>query len=282
MIFFTKMQGLGNDFIIIDCLKQDFNYDLSILSKYICDRNFGIGADGVIYIFNSRIADYKMRIFNQDGSEAGMCGNGIRCLANYIYENISKKDKLTIETNSGIRQISINPNNSKEVSVNIGKPILDINKIPVYLPYRNIDKGISNFNIKIKDINLKFYFISVGNPHSVCFVENISSLNIQEFGGFIENYKFFPNKTNVEFVQVIDKSNIKLRVWERGVGETLACGTGASSSAYVAIKTLDLNNNLNVELKGGKLQIYINKNDEIILTGLAEKVFDGKINFLFF
>ena len=136
MIFFTKMQGLGNDFIIINCIKQQFNYNLNILSKYLCDRNLGIGADGVIYIFNSKIADYKMRIFNKDGTEAGMCGNGIRCMANYIYENISKKNNFKIETNSGIKQININNKNTKEISVIIGRPILDTIKIPVYLPYK--------------------------------------------------------------------------------------------------------------------------------------------------
>lgn len=278
MIFFTKMQGLGNDFIIINCIKQQFNYSLNILSKYLCDRNLSIGADGVIYIFNSKIADYKMRIFNKDGTEAGMCGNGIRCMANYIYENISKKNNLKIETNAGIKQIKINNKNIKEISVNIGKPILDTIKIPVYLPYKNTQNGINNFDIKMDEKNYKFYFISVGNPHSVCFVENIEKINIEKYGPYIENYKFFPNKTNVEFVQVIDKENIKLRVWERGVGETLACGTGASCSAYIATKIFELKKILNVELKGGRLQIEINEKEEIILTGLVENVFEGKIN----
>lgn len=279
MIFFNKMQGTGNDFIIIDCIKQQFRYSYNILAKFLCNRNFGIGADGVIFIFKSNVAEYKMRIFNQDGTEASMCGNGIRCMVKYIYENIEKKDYFNIETNSGIKKvyISLENNKVKNISVDIGKAILENNKIPVYLPYDNQEK-ISNIKIKLDEREFKFFFISVGNPHAICFVEDVNKINIKKYGYIVENYKYFPNKTNVEFAQVIDENNIKVRVWERGVGETLSCGTGASCSAYIAIKHLHLNNNLNVELKGGVLKIHIDKNNNITLTGPAENVFEGKIN----
>lgn len=280
MILFNKMQGTENDFIVINCINQQFGYSHNILSKFLCNRNLGVGADGVILIFNSSIADYKMRIFNKDGTEAGMCGNGIRCVAKYIYENIEKREKLKIETNSGIKQLYINLENNKikSISVNIGKAILETEKIPVYLPYNNFKEDISSININIDGNSFKFYFISVGNPHAVCFVDNINKIDVKKYGKIVENYKYFPNKINVEFVQVIDNENIKVRVWERGVGETLSCGTGASSAAFVAIKQLKLKNDLNVELKGGKLKVHINENEDIILTGPAETVFEGKIN----
>ena len=280
MIFFNKMHGTANDFIIINCINQQFRYSYNILTKFLCNRNLGVGADGVIFIFGSVSADYKMRIFNQDGTEALMCGNGIRCVAKYIYENIEKKEYLNIETGSGIKKIYINIENDKvkNVSVNIGKPILEKNKIPVYLPYINSKEKINNMKIKLDEKEFKFFFISVGNPHAICFVEDINKIDVKKYGYIVENYKFFPNKTNVEFVQIVDENNIKVRVWERGVGETLSCGTGASSSAYIAIKHLNLNNNLNVELKGGNLRVHIDENEDIILTGPAENVFEGKID----
>lgn len=280
MIFFNKMHGTANDFILIDCIKQQFRYSYNILAKFLCDRNLGIGADGVIFIFKSTMADYKMRIFNQDGTEASMCGNGIRCMSKYIYENIEKKECLNIETISGIKKVYINIENNKikNISVNIGKVILEKNKIPVYLPYNKANEKINNLKINLDGREFKFFFVSVGNPHAICFVEDVNKVDVKKYGYIVENYKFFPNRTNVEFVQVIDEKNIKVRVWERGVGETLSCGTGASSSAYIAIKHLKLNNNLNVELKGGNLNIHIDENDDIILTGPAENVFEGKID----
>ena len=280
MIFFTKMQGTGNDFIIIDCITNQFRYSYNILSKYLCNRNFGIGGDGVIYIFKSNIADYKMRIFNKDGTEAGMCGNGIRCMAKYIYENISKKEIINIETEAGIKKIKIMLDNNivKDICVDMEKINLDPIKIPVYLPKGNIKQEINGIKINIEDKEFELFLVSIGNPHAVCFVDDVKKIDIEKYGSIIENYRYFPNKTNVEFVQIIDKKNIKLRVWERGVGETLSCGTGTACSAFVAIKKFQLENNLNVELKGGKLQVYVEKNNNLILTGPAEKVFEGKID----
>ncbi len=280
MIFFTKMHGTGNDFILINCLKQKFNYSYSVFSKFLCNRNIGVGADGIIYIYSSKIADYKIRIFNSDGTEAEMCGNGIRCVGKYIYENIEQKEKLKIETNAGIKNLSllIQNNKVKNVSVELGKIILEPNRIPVYLPKELIKKDINNVKIKIDKEEFKLYLVSIGNPHAVCFVENINSIDIKKYGSIIENYKYFPNKTNVEFVQIIDKKSIAIRVWERGVGETNSCGTGSACSSYVAIKKYNLDNNLTVQLKGGKLQIFVDKENDIVLTGPAENVFKGEID----
>ena len=280
MIFFTKMQGTKNDFVVIDCINQKFNYSYNILSKFLCDRNIGIGADGVIFIFKSNISDYKMRIFNKDGTEAGMCGNGIRCMAKYIYENLEQKKELKIETNAGIKKVLINLENNKikDICVNLGKIETNINKIPVYLPIISNVKEISSVKINIDKREFEVYLVGIGNPHAVCFVDDLDSLDIKKYGSIIENYKYFPNKTNVEFVKIIDKKRIIIRVWERGVGETLSCGTGSACSGFVAMKKFSLNNNLTVELKGGNLQIMIDDEKNIFLTGPAEKVFEGKID----
>lgn len=280
MISFTKMHGTQNDFIVIDCTKNYFEYDYKILSEFLCNRNLSIGADGVIYLLKSEKAKYKMRIFNKDGSEAEMCGNGIRCIAKYIYEKKEKKEKFCIETKAGIRQIGINLENNKvkDVSVNMGKIILEPSKIPVFLPFKNDSKTINCVNIKIEEKEFEFYVVSIGNPHAVCFVSNTDDIDVKKYGSIIENHKYFPQKTNVEFVEIIEKNNIKVRVWERGVGETSSCGTGASCSAYVAIKKFNLKDNINVNLKGGNLKVYLNEEDEVILTGTAEIAFEGNIN----
>lgn len=269
MLFFSKMQATGNDFIIIDLYKNKFLYDIKVLSKFLCDRHMGIGADGVIFLCKSEIADFKMKIINADGSEAEMCGNGIRCLGKYIYEkNLIEKENIKIETLAGIKNIEILKNENK-IKVDMGIPILDYDKIPVF--YEN-DGSI---NIKIEDEIFEFFPISMGNPHVVCFKENIEKINLNKIGKIVENYKYFPNKTNVEFVEILDKNNIKLRVWERGVGETLSCGTGACSAAVISNIKKSTNNELNVEIKGGKLKIIYNKNVELI--GEAENVFEGKV-----
>ena len=270
MLFFSKMQATGNDFIVIDLNKNNFLYDLKVLSNYLCNRHLGIGADGVIFLSKSQIADFKMRIINSDGSEAEMCGNGIRCLGKYIYENHNiDTNIIKIETLAGIKEIEI-LNKEDKIKVDMGKPIFDYEKIPVF--YENY--GI--INIKIESDIYEFFPISMGNPHVVCFKDNIDIIDLKKIGNIIENYKYFPNKTNVEFVQIIDDKNIKLRVWERGVGETLSCGTGACSAAVISNIKKFTNNELNVETKGGKLKIIYNENVKLI--GEAIKVFEGKIN----
>ena len=261
MLLFTKMQGTGNDFIIVNCMKQYFKYDFDVLTKYLCDRNYGIGGDGVIYLFKSTLADCKIRMFNSDGTEAEMCGNGIRCVGKYLYEKgIVLKKIIKIETKIGIKELELNFENNKlnNIKVQISEPIFEPQKIPVYLPqYTN--KEIHSVKIVIDNIEYMLYLVSLGNPHAVCFVNNLENINLNKIGKIIENYKFFPNKTNVEFVRIIDRKNIKVRVWERGVGETLSCGTGACASVICGMKKRWLDNNILVELKGGKLNVFIKK-----------------------
>lgn len=271
MIFFTKMQGIGNDFIIINNLEKNIIYDYNKLSEYLCNRHFGIGADGIIVAEKSDIADFKMRIFNSDGSEAEMCGNGIRCFAKYLYINkMTEKEEFNIETLAGKKNVKLILEGKKVsyIKVNMGKPCFDFSKIPVYCEEMEC--------LQIDD--MKFYPVSMGNPHCVCFVDDTGNIDIEDKGKKIENYKYFPNKTNVEFVQIINKKEIKVRVWERGVGETLACGTGACASAVISNKFKGLDNTIKVKLKGGDLKIEYDLIDDIVyLEGGAEEVFTGKI-----
>lgn len=282
MIKFTKMQGLGNDFV---CMKYEdvCKYNLKIFSKFICDRHFGIGADGLILLETSKIADCKMRIFNNDGTEAEMCGNGIRCLAKYIYEkNIIKKEKITIETLAGIKEVEYKLENQKimALKVNMGVPELDISKLPIYTPnnYKHKEKKCK-IMIKAQDKEFLGLFLSVGNPHTVIEVKELKDFEVTKYGKIVENYKYFPKKTNVEFVEIVNENNIKVRVWERGVGETFACGTGAVASAYSMYIENKVKNKVTVELEGGKLNIEINpETNEVYMEGPAVNIFDGEID----
>lgn len=271
MFSFYKMQATGNDFIIINFLEKKLEYSFKLLSKFLCDRHFGVGGDGVLILETSEIADFKMRIFNKDGSEAEMCGNGIRCLSKYIYESqLTDKLEFKIETIAGVKNIKlyIEGNTVEEIEVDMGRAKFNLEDIPViYLE--------NNYQGKLNIEKLEIYPVSIGNPHAVCFVEDVSKIDIKGLGEFIENYKYFPNKTNVEFVQIIDKKNIKVRIWERGVGETLSCGTGACAAAVISNKYKDTNSKLTVNLLGGKLTVFCDEN--IKLKGSAENVFSGNI-----
>ena len=281
MLKFTKMQGLGNDFVCVD-YEQVNKYSLNIFAKYICDRHFGIGADGVILYSKSKIADCKMRIFNSDGTEAGMCGNGIRCLARLMYEEgFVNKDKMKIETLAGIKEVECNTQNEKvmSVKVNMGKPQMDINRLPIYIP-RNYKYHPNKCKLmfKVGDREVEGIFLSVGNPHTVIEYKEITDNQVTKYGRIVENYKYFPQKTNVEFVEIIDRRNIIMKVWERGAGRTLACGTGAVASSYAMYKEEKVDNEVNVKLDGGDLKIYISENEEVYMEGNALKVFEGEID----
>lgn len=283
MVKFTKMHGLGNDFI---CMNYDdiSRYNLKIFSKFVCDRHFGIGADGLILIGKSKMADCKMRIFNSDGTEAEMCGNGIRCLAKYVFEkNIVAKERINVETLAGIKTVDLQLENNKimNVSVQMGVPQMDINKLPVYVP-RNYKYKENKCKLLFKVCDREFtgIFLTVGNPHTVIEIKDLSTCQVAKYGKIIENYKYFPMKTNVEFVEIIDEKNIKVRVWERGVGETLACGTGAVASVFALYKEEKVENDVNVELAGGKLNVRCDmESNEVWMTGNAVNVFDGEIDF---
>lgn len=273
MIEFTKMHGLGNDYIYINNLEgKNQIANVPAFTRYISDRHFGVGSDGVILLKESDIADLKMEIYNADGSQAQMCGNGIRCFGKYAYEaGIVTKKQLEIETLSGIKKLYLNVENEAvtQVTVNMGKAKWN----DTILPKENVNE------FKVLEWKIQGTAVSMGNPHFVIFTSNIDDIDIEKYGPVIENYPIFPEKTNVEFIEVQGNDSIKMRVWERGSGETFACGTGACASFAVCNKKGLIKNSAKVYLKGGCLDIKLDeKTDEIYMTGLATKVCDGKID----
>ena len=266
---FTKMHGLGNDYIYIETIKDNYQIDkeknIQEVVRYLSDRHFGIGGDGVIFIEKSKNADFKMRMFNSDGSEAEMCGNGIRCFAKYVYdEGFTQKEIIKIETLAGIKEVTFikdKQNRIEKVKVNMGIPKIEEKK-----------------QIFLFDEKMEINVISMGNPHAIIFVDNVEHIDIEKYGSFIENHEIFPQKTNVEFVQILDKNLIKMRVWERGAGETLACGTGACASVVAGVINNLTRRKVKTLLTGGELEIEWEKEtNEIYMTGIATKVFEGKI-----
>mgnify|MGYP004424151849 FL=1 len=270
---FTKMHGIGNDYIYIDVaknrdLKEIFTrYSIGALVRYLSNRNFGIGGDGVIFIEKSMIADFKMRIFNSDGTEAEMCGNGIRCFAKYIYDQkLTEKDILKIETLAGIKEVKkekhiLEPSKEtiEQYVVNMGKPIIS-----------------GNLSISVLDKNIQLTKILIGNPHAVIFTKDIENIPIKKYGSLIENHKYFPQKTNVEFVEILENNLIKMRVWERGSGETFACGTGSCAAVVAGVSNNLIKRDVKVLLKGGELDInWDKKTNNIYMKGIATKVYDG-------
>lgn len=263
MINFTKMHGLGNDYVFVDCTNnKNYIQNPSAFSKVISHRNFGIGSDGLILIENSKLADFKMRIFNSDGSEAEMCGNGIRCVGKFVYDNhLTNKTSIKIETLTGIKDLELKVRNTQvySVSVCIGE-------------YKILDE----FELNILDKAFVINSVSVGNPHAVIFLKDLSNFEIDKYAPLIEKHKMFPNRTNVEFVQIINSNHIKVKVWERGSGITLACGTGACASTAVAFNKKFIYKNPTVELPGGLLQTYVDeKTNNIYLLGPATTVYTG-------
>ena len=285
MLKFTKMEGIGNDYVYIDNINQTVD-NPNELSKRISDRHFGIGSDGLILISESNQADFKMNIYNPDGSEAEMCGNGIRCVGKFVYDKgLTDKTEVTIETLAGIKILELTLENGKvsSVKVDMGKPILEADKIPVInYELQRSSEGISFVNT---DIDLlinkptKLTCVSMGNPHAICFVDNVNGIDIEKFGPKIENDKNFPNRTNVEFIDIVNSKEINMRVWERGAGETLACGTGACASVVASVLNSYTEREVIVNLLGGKLEINYDKNDNhVYLKGPARIVYEGEID----
>lgn len=276
MIKFTKMHGLGNDYVYIDAINQKIQNELK-LAQFVSNRHSGIGSDGLILICESKVADFKMRMFNSDGSEAEMCGNGIRCVGKFVYDKgFTSKTTVTIETLAGIKTLKLNIKDKKveTVRVDMGEPILEADKIPVI----SKEEPVKNLELEAENRKFKFTCVSMGNPHAITIVENTKEFEVERYGKILEVDKAFPKKANIEFAQVIDKESIKMRVWERGAGETLACGTGACATA-VACNLLNLTGRkVNIELLGGILNIEWNENDNhIYMTGPAVTVFDGEL-----
>ena len=270
---FTKMHGLGNDFVLIDCRDKAFSVQHSAfgeLSKKICHRRFGIGADQMLLLYPSTIADFKMMIFNADGSEVEMCGNGIRCFAKYIWDRgLSAKEILSVETAAGL----IRPERAGQlIKVDMGEPVLEGRLIPV-----TIDGMVRDFPLTIEDKAFNITAVSMGNPHAVIFVDDVDVFDVKRYGPIIENLKLFPKRINVEFIQVFDGERIKMRVWERGAGETMACGTGASAAVVAANLNGFTGRRVNVLLTGGELLIEWKEDNHVYMTGPAVEVFEGSI-----
>ncbi|MGB9915683.1 MAG: diaminopimelate epimerase [Candidatus Bathyarchaeales archaeon] len=272
---FWKMHGLGNDYIVIDNRDRKISSEkAAALAKALCERRFSVGADGLLLVCASEVADARMRIFNADGSEAEMCGNGIRCFAKYCYENgIARKTELTVETLAGIKRTWLTVENDlvTSVTVDMGKPVLERSRIPM------LGQGICiNEDLQINGGTYKVTCLSVGNPHCVIFVDNVDAFPVQQIGPKIENHHVFPQRTNVEFAQVLSTSEVKVRVWERGCGETFACGTGACATVVAGNLLKKLGSKVQVHLLGGDLEVEYN-GAQLFLRGPAEKVFEGTL-----
>lgn len=274
---FTKMHGIGNDYIYINCFENQIKHPEKI-SKYVSDRHKGIGSDGLILIGPSDTADCQMRIFNADGSEGNMCGNGIRCVAKYVYErNLMHKEHLRIETRSGIKEIKlkVRDNIVEEVAVDMGKAELRPAAIPVS---DDIQKDeYKNHPLQVGDSIYNITCVSMGNPHAVIFLEDIEALELEKIGPEFEYHVIFPERVNTEFVHVIDDHTLSMRVWERGSGETMACGTGACASVVASVINgyCRKEEEITVHLLGGELKITYLEDGRVIMRGTATHVFDG-------
>ena len=278
MLQFTKMHGLGNDYVYMDAINQKIE-NRSELAKFVSDRHFGIGSDGLILICPSEKADFRMQMFNQDGSEAEMCGNGIRCVGKFVYDKgLTNKETITVETLAGIKTLVMTAKNGKieTAKVDMGEPILEPEKIPVI----SNENPVKNLKLEVDDKNFTFTCVSMGNPHAVTFIkEDVNKFDICKYGAKLEVNKAFPKKANIEFINVIDDKTLNMRVWERGAGETLACGTGACAVTVAAILNGYTKRAVTVHLLGGDLKIEWNKNDNhVYMTGPATTVFEGKID----
>ncbi|MDH7482627.1 MAG: diaminopimelate epimerase [Armatimonadota bacterium] len=272
---FVKMHGIGNDFVLADSVTNGIpDVDLKDLAIRICDRNFGVGADGLLLVLPSEIADYRMRLINRDGSEAEMCGNGIRVFAKYLYDRGMVGETAEIETLAGIKTIQLEVKNGKAIgaTVGMGKPRLRAEDIPVI----GYEGEVVNRRLDVEGESLQITCVSMGNPHCVVFVQSTDEVPVETLGPKIEKHPVFPQGTNVEFVEVIGPTELKMRVWERGAGMTMACGTGACSSVVAGVLNGLCERRATVHLPGGNLFIDWQENDEIFMTGPAEEVFVGK------
>ncbi|MGI6092807.1 MAG: diaminopimelate epimerase [Veillonellaceae bacterium] len=271
---FSKWHGLGNDFVIVNGFTENIE-DLATAAIKVCDRHFGVGADGLVLVLPSEIADFRMRILNSDGSEAEMCGNVTRCVARYVYESaMTDKTKLTIETQAGLIRPELLFDNGilKTVRVDMGEPKLKPSQIPVLSEY---DSSIVNSPLCIDNHTFYITCVSMGNPHCVTFVDDIDTIDLPKFGPLIESNSMFPRKTNVEFVQVLDPKTLRMRVWERGAGITLACGTGACATLVAAAINGKADKAATVKLDGGDLFIEWGEDNHVYMSGPATEVFCG-------
>lgn len=273
-MIFTKMHGLGNDYVCINCFRERVE-DPPGFARTLCDRHYGIGADGLILICPSKVSDFKMEIYNSDGSVAGMCGNGIRCLGKYVYDyGLTGKETLSIETKSGIRNMHLQIRDGKACGamVDMGVPRLNAHSIPI-LSEKDL---VINDPIEVQEKNYRMTGISMGNPHAVIFSEEINGIPLEETGRELEFHPRFPERANIEFCHVTARNRMEVRVWERGVGETLACGTGACAAVVASVLNDLTDEEVIVKLLGGELSVrWDRKVNHVFLEGSAVKVFDG-------
>ena len=278
IVRFTKMHGIGNDYIYINAISHEVPENIEGLAIKVSDRHFGVGSDGIILILPSEIADYKMRMFNADGSEGKMCGNASRCIAKYLYErNITNKKVIMLETLAGIKPLMLDIVDEKvsSITVDMGIPTFSPESIPVLSEHELIKAPIST-----SGGDMMITAVSMGNPHGVIFVEDLDKIDIKKIGQEIERNPIFPERANIEFVQVINPFDVKMRVWERGSGETLACGTGACATLAAGVMSGQCDRKITVHLLGGDLQVkWEEVTNHIYMTGDAEFVFDGEYNY---
>lgn len=274
---FTKMHGLGNDYVYVNCFEEKIE-NPSETAKFVSDRHFGVGSDGLIMINPSEKADFEMEMYNADGSRGEMCGNGIRCVAKYVYDyGLTDKTRISVETLGGIKYLDLTVKNGKAelIKVDMGKPVLEARDIPIV----SAKERVIDEPLVVNQVEYRMTGVSMGNPHIVIFTEDVKGLNLEKKGPEFENHERFPNRVNTEFARVIDRKTVEMRVWERGSGETLACGTGACAVAVAAILNGLTEDSVTVRLLGGDLFIeWDKKADKVYMTGPATVVFDGEIH----
>ena len=272
---FTKMHGCGNDYVYVNGFTEKVA-DKPKAVVALSDRHFGIGSDGVIYINPSQQADFEMEMYNADGTRAEMCGNGIRCVGKYVYDHgMTDKTSITVESFGKVKYLDLTVENGKvvKVKVNMGKPELTAKDVPVV----SVHEQVIDEEIIVKEKSYRMTCVSMGNPHAVVFMDDVEHLAIEEIGPYFENHERFPNRTNTEFVQVIDDSHVKMRVWERGTGETLACGTGCCATAVACVLNRLTGAHVTVQVLGGEIEIYWDQKENLVyMTGPAVTVFEGE------
>ena len=274
---FTKMHGIGNDYVYVNCFEETIENPEEVSIK-ISDRHFGIGSDGLVMIMPSDKADFRMRMFNADGSEGNMCGNATRCIGKYVYDNhLTDKTEITLETRSGIKYLTLYPENGKvqTVLVDMGKAILN----PASIPMKAEGEEFISKPVEVNGKNVNITAVSMGKPHAVTFVDDVESLDLEKIGPDYENHPLFPERVNTEFAKIIDDHTVMMRVWERGSGETWACGTGACACAVACVKNgfFPYDKEITVKLRGGDLYITYKNDNTVLMRGPAETVFTGSI-----
>lgn len=277
---FTKMHGLGNDYVYVNCFKETVE-NPSEVAKYVSDRHTGIGSDGLIMICPSSRADFEMQMYNADGSRGEMCGNGIRCVGKYVYDyGLTDRTSISVETLGGIKYLDLNVVEGKvaSVKVNMGHPGLKACEIPIIMDEGKEQDPVILSPIEVRGQTYQMTGVSMGNPHTVVYLEDVQGMAIEEIGPAFEQHERFPNRINTEFARVLDRRTVEMRVWERGSGETMACGTGACAVAVASILNDYTENQVTVRLLGGDLEIEWDREADIVyMTGPATTVFDGEI-----